>query len=136
MAISETLAELRRTIDDLDTINAEKSRLEERRASLELAVKREMESSGQTEDGDSVKASGLTVTIRRKIAVKYTPEKWSAVVRWAVENQYDYIVQRRLSDAKVLELIDLGVVLPDGLELEPYTRLDVRRVNAGGSSPA
>jgi hypothetical protein len=37
-------------------------------------------------------------------------------------------VQRRLTDAKVLELVRNGVALPWGLEVESYRDIQVRRV--------
>jgi len=38
-----------------------------------------------------------------------------------------YLIQRRLNDSKVLELVDNGVPLPDGLTIEGYDDLAFRR---------
>jgi hypothetical protein len=81
-----------------------------------------------TEQGlDRTSSSGLTLSVVTKLKARCEPDKWPSVVRWAVENGYDHIVQRRLTDAKVLELVDNGIALPDGLGVETYPDLSIKK---------
>lgn len=78
-------------------------------------------------DVESVAAEGLNVKRVEKWRAKYDPARWSEIVSWAVDNGFDYLVQRRLNDAKIMELIDQGIRLPDGLSVECYSDLSFRR---------
>jgi len=78
-------------------------------------------------DIESVAAEGLNVKRVEKWRAKYDPARWSEIVSWAVANGFDYLVQRRLNDAKIMELIDQGIRLPDGLSVECYSDLSFRR---------
>lgn len=78
-------------------------------------------------DIESVAADGLNVKRVEKWRAKYDPARWSEIVSWAVSNGFDYLVQRRLNDAKIMELIDQGIRLPDGLSVECYSDLSFRR---------
>jgi hypothetical protein len=80
-----------------------------------------------TLDLDSVAIDGISAKRVTKWRAKYVPDQWSAIVSWAVANGYDYLVQRRLNDTKVLELVDGGIQLPEGLSMETYTDLSFRR---------
>lgn len=86
-----------------------------------------MNSAGMTGDGAKVSDNGLTVTRRTKWRAKYDPEKWPTIFKWAAENGNEYLIHRRLSDAKVMELVDEGIQLPEGLTTEAYPSLDFRR---------
>lgn len=72
----------------------------------------------------------LSVSITKKWRATYDPEKWDAIVRSLVDAGYGHVIQRRMTDAKVLEMFDNGVALPDGLRLEAFDDLSHRRVNA------
>lgn len=61
------------------------------------------------------------------IRVRYDPEKWSDIVKWAVTSDNLHIIQRRLTDAKILSLVTEGTALPDGLTLDNYTKVSFRR---------
>jgi len=113
-------ARLDAEVDERDVIT---SRLIDQREECRTAIMRLMVAQGT----EKASAAGLTVSTREKFRARYEPDKWPDIVRWAVESGNDHIVQRRLTDAKVLELIDNGVPLPDGLGVEAFTALDVRR---------
>lgn len=125
--IADLLDEYKCLLDRKDELNAQVSTVVKSIDDIEHRIRSAMEVAGQTNDGDKVSAAGITVTMRQKWRAKYAPEHWSDVVRWAVEQGFDHIVQRRLSDAKVMELVDNGVTLPKGLNVEQYTDLDFRR---------
>lgn len=114
-------AELRDRRDDLD---AEHASVSSEMNDIENAVSRRMKDDGV----EKTAAAGFSLSLRQKWRAKYEPDKWAGIVKWAVETGNDHIVQRRLTDAKVMELIDNGVALPDGLGVEAFTGLDVRRV--------
>ena len=76
---------------------------------------------------ESVAQDGVSLTIRKKFRAKYDPEQWESLINWAAQNGMTYLIQRRLNDSKVLELVDNGVPLPDGLTIEGYDDLAFRR---------
>jgi hypothetical protein len=76
---------------------------------------------------DSASEDGVSVTTKVKFRAKYEPELWSDIVKWAASSGLDYVVQRRLNDAKIMELVDNGVPLPQGLTVESYNDLAFRR---------
>lgn len=107
----------------LDELEERAKQLRIKREAVKLAIKINLDLGGV----DKASAHGLTVSIREKWRAKYDPEKWPGVVAWAIGEGHAQIVQRRLTDAAVMELVDNGVPLPDGLSVEPYKDLDVRR---------
>lgn len=76
---------------------------------------------------DKLSANGITLYYKDKARARYEPEKWGELVAWAVRVGRTDLVQRRLSDAKVLELMDSGQEMPDGLTVEFYKSLEFRR---------
>ncbi len=90
---------------------------------IEADIQRKMEEMGI----ESVAQDGVSLTIRKKFRAKYEPEMWSDIVKWAASSGLDYVVQRRLNDAKIMELVDNGVPLPQGLTVESYNDLAFRR---------
>lgn len=58
---------------------------------------------------------------------KYDPEKWPSIVKWAGETGNEHVIQRRITDAKILDLVKNGVALPDGLSLEAFTKVSIRK---------
>jgi uncharacterized protein YlxW (UPF0749 family) len=123
-SITETLSKLRQVRDQIDQANAALSSLKQQEQHLE----RKLEDYHQQTGLDSVKGGGLTVSFAPAFRATYTPELWPEIVKWAVASGNGHIVQRRLTDAKVIELVDNGVALPEGLSLESYTKMSIRRV--------
>lgn len=120
------IAALREEIDHKDTINRNLSECNARIDELESQILKLM----KPEHGAAIEkmtAAGLTVFPRMKWRARYEPEKWPDIVRWAIDNDQLHIVQRRLTDSRVQDLIDSGVVLPDGLTTEAYPELGTRR---------
>jgi hypothetical protein len=76
---------------------------------------------------ESIAQDGVSLTIRKKFRAKYDPEMWESLINWASQNGMTYLIQRRLNDSKVLELVDNGVPLPEGLSIEGYDDLAFRR---------
>lgn len=125
--LADLLAEYKCILDRKDELTTQMSGIHAAASDLEHRIMQAMEANGQDNDGDKVTANNITVTVKQKWRAKYLPERWADVVKWAVDNGYDHIVQRRLSDGKVMELVDNGVTLPDGLTVEPYKDIDFRR---------
>lgn len=124
MLISEKLAELRAVVDERERIAAEEKRLGERKRQLE----KELADFAKTTGVDKFSGAGMSVAFAEKMRARYEPNKWHDIASWAVSTGNDHIIQRRLTDAKVLELVDSGVALPDGLTLEAYTDISLRRI--------
>jgi hypothetical protein len=108
---------------DIENAETALSALKQRREALAESIKESLTASG----ADKASAHGLTASIQIKDRAKYNPADWPSIVRWAVESGNDHIVQRRLTDAKVVELIRNGVSLPWGLTVESYRDIRVTR---------
>lgn len=76
---------------------------------------------------DKFAIPGLSASAKEKFRARYDPERWASILAWATATGNDHIVQRRLTDAKVVDLIDSGVELPEGLTVETYVDVSVRR---------
>jgi hypothetical protein len=74
-----------------------------------------------------VSSDRLTVSITDKFRATYDPAKWPNIIRELVESGNEHLVQRRLTDAKVVELIESGGPIPDGLSVESYQQLSIRQ---------
>lgn len=123
--VTTLLEELRTVIDERETISTRDSVLSARKLELEHALIGYHETTGLT----SVKGGGMTVSFDDDaLRAKYDPEKWQSIMQWAVQSGHDYIVQRRLTDAKVIALIKDGVELPEGLSLESFCKISTRRI--------
>jgi len=125
--IPELAAAYRQLWDELDIIDQQKKELASKMSDIERRIGEAMRNAGKVE-GDAERCGGLMMTVQLKFRAAYSPEKWPDIMRWCVENGHNYLIQRRLSDGKILDLVDAGVALPDGLTLEPYTDLAMRRV--------
>jgi hypothetical protein len=122
--MQNVLGELREVIDERERLATADRELSKRREALERELLAFHEDSGL----DSLAGAGLSVSFdAAAMRAKYEPERWADIVRWAVTTGHDHIIQRRLTDAKVLDLIENGVELPPGLTVENYTKLSVRR---------
>jgi hypothetical protein len=70
---------------------------------------------------------GVSATIADSFRAKYDPAQWAGIVKWASDNGYLDIIQRRLTDTRLLALQDAGVAFPPGLSLESFKKLSIRR---------
>ncbi|MCC6661728.1 MAG: hypothetical protein IT437_12680 [Phycisphaerales bacterium] len=125
--VAELLRDMRGVRDQKDDLNSQLAVLADREAELQAKLRGAMCAAGLDKDGGKVAGDGLSVTWREKWKANYEPQKWAAIVKWAVESGNDHIIQRRLTDAKVMSIVDSGGTLPDGLSVEAYTALDIRR---------
>ena len=120
----ELLTALRSIIDQREQLAEQDSRLVKQKSQLEHQLLAFHELTGV----DSVTGGGLSVSFDdAAMRAKYDPERWPAIVRWAIETGNDHIIQRRLTDAKVLDLIENGTALPEGLTVENYVKISTRR---------
>jgi hypothetical protein len=122
-SLGELVAELRSIKDRKDGLNAELSGLNKREDEIEYAIM------------DTLTAAGLakattdagTVSKSTKWRAKYDPEKWADIFKWAAARDRTDLIQRRTSDAKIMELVDAGEALPDGLTVESFEQISFRR---------
>lgn len=122
--VSVLLAELRGLIDERERLAEEDRRLSKRKSEIESSLLSFHDASGL----EQMAGAGLTVRFDPAATrVRYDPEKWDSVVAWAVQTKNFQIIQRRTSDAKVMSLIEEGVALPEGLSIETFTGISVRR---------
>jgi uncharacterized protein YlxW (UPF0749 family) len=122
--VTETLRMLRQVIDEREQLAAQDKVLSERKSALEAELLNFHASTGL----NSCAGAGLSVTFDDgAVRAKYDPSKWADIVKWAVSTGNDHIIQRRLTDAKVIDLIENGTALPEGLTVESYTKLSTRR---------
>lgn len=128
LPISELLAQYRTVVDLLDEVNARKTTLEKQKEALKYDILGAMTASGFTEDGAKVAANGVSATRGTKFRAVYQPEKWPELVKWCAEHGRADLIQRRLTDSRVLEMVDAGEPLPEGVNLEPFQELSLRRI--------
>ena len=128
MDITELLTEYRRLRDQSDELAAQKSGLEKQMDGLERRILSAMTDAGLTAEGSLVRGGGCTAARRIKWRAKIGEGQWDAFLKWATDNDRGYLVQKRVTDAKVLELVDAGIALPDMVTLDSYESLDIRRV--------
>jgi uncharacterized protein YlxW (UPF0749 family) len=123
LSIQTTLESLRAVIDEKERVAQRDAELSKMKAELEAEVRKFHEVSGLSQ----FRGAGLTISVSEKMRAAYEPEHWPAIAKWAVDTGHEYIIQRRLTDKKVLELIDNGVPLPEGLTVKGYTDISIRR---------
>ncbi len=121
--VDAMLTELRSIVDQSDALNDQLSALSERKREIERGLIAFSEDSGLT----SFATEGMSITVKEKTRAKYDPERWEELVGWAVANDKTYLIQRRLTDAKVVDMVDNGEPLPEGLSLEPFAQVIYRR---------
>lgn len=118
-----TLAEYMGLIAERERLNELDRRLGKRKGEIESQLIRFSETSGLK----SFEDERIRITVDEKMRAKYDPEQWPNIMKWAAESGHDFIIQRRLSDQRVISLIVEGVELPDGLTTEPYMHVSFRR---------
>lgn len=114
--------------DRLDELDAERKEIAGRMADIESAIRARMNADGKNNDGDGEKCGGLSITVRHKFRARYEPEKWNDIFAALAASGHSHLVKRQLVDSRVMDLVDSGVPLPDGLSVEPYTDLSIRRI--------
>lgn len=120
----ELLTRLRNVMDEQDTTN---QRLAELRADRD-SIEAKLLDLHKTTKLTTFANDALTVSVApNTMRVGYEPEKWDGIVKFFVEAGRTDLVQRRLSEGKILELLDSGAPLPDGLKFDGYTKISVRR---------
>lgn len=124
---NELMASLKTALDTAANANAAKQRADATVGTIEDAIRDRLRKSGKWEAGCGMKIPGLSISVQQKFNAAYDPDKWGSIVKWAAENDYAHIVQRRISAAPLRELEIAGVALPDGLRVEPYLDMSTRR---------
>ena len=122
-AMEPLMAECRAIIDKLEALGEQEQPLRQRKSEIELELLRFSESSGL----QSFSSSGLSCNIQEKTRATYAPDKWNEILAWAVQHGAETAIQRRLSDARIVEIATSGTPLPEGIKLEPYSYVALRR---------
>lgn len=110
-----------------ERLRAEEKELSGQQRALEYDLLEIHETTDQTKfevDGVPLAASVNPNAMR----ARYDPEAWPETQKWLIEHDYGHVIQRRLNDRAVVELLDQGVELPDGLSVEAYPKLSIRRL--------
>ena len=115
-------SDLRKKHDDL---TSEASAIKNEMDEIEDAMLKSMLDE-ELEPGEGLKCNGLSFTLREKSVVGYEPEHWEGICKFAVENGYTSMIQRRINDKIALELMMDGKA-PEGLKLTTIKRLEVRK---------
>ncbi len=121
------LADYRRLLDLKDDQNAAVKATTDQLNQIESQLRAGLEARGQFVDGAKTGIAGLTLTVNRKWYAKYDPALWPVIVEWAGTQGMSHLVQRRLNDKAVMELVDSGKGLPAGLGVESVLDLQFRR---------
>jgi len=122
--IGDLIRKLREVKDKRDELRAQDKPLAAQEDELEGAILRMLKDSGQS----TGKVAGVgTATATDGWNVKYDPDKWSEIQKWAVESGNGHIFTRGLSSTRVMELVDSGVALPEGMSVEGFRKLSFRR---------
>jgi hypothetical protein len=118
-------------LKELRSIRDEREKLSERQTALgkrEEELKGELIAFHNQHGVERVSDHGLTVWFNdRAMRARTDPEQWGAIFRWAVETGNTHIFHRRVTDSKVAGLVEEGVPLPEGLTLEIFCDVGVRR---------
>jgi hypothetical protein len=125
--ISDLIKNLREIRDQKDALAQREKELNRQEDAVETQLLAAMEAAGFSSPGDKVSSEYGTATRQQKFYGKCDPEKWPEFFKWAVANDRTDIFHRRMTDAKIVELVDLGYALPDGVTVESRTQLSFRR---------
>lgn len=69
----------------------------------------------------------ISVSFSQKLTCRVDPEKWESFFKWAVESGNHHVLYHQASDAKLLELSNGGVAMPEGVSFSAYTDWKVTR---------
>lgn len=127
MTEPELLAAWRKARDAVDDANATLKARTEELGAIEWSLRQLLENSGRWEVGVSTKCGGVSAAVRDKWRARYEPDRWGDIVKWAADTGNYSVVQRRLGDKAVMELVDAGTPLPDGLWAEADRVIEFRR---------
>lgn len=119
---SDLLARYREIIEARDALSVQDKQLSDELSEISIKLIKFSEDTGLTSFADG----NLSISVQTKMRAKYDPAKWEEIVRWDLETGTG-AVQRRLTDAKIEALLIEGVPFPEGLSLEPVTRVLHRR---------
>lgn len=122
-SVGEALSELRSLSDEIDTHTAALKDLNKRWDELE----RFLEEQGETLGLRSFSNDHITATLVSDLRVNYDPEKWADLLRWSLDTGNLGVVQRRLGDRVLKDLLDSGQAIPPGVTFLPYTKVLIRR---------
>lgn len=125
--VSECIARKKQLHDKKDILNQEMSALNSELDDIDTALKAELYRMKERGLDPKLSGHGISIFLSDKTRATYDPAQWENIVRWAVETGKPWIVQRRLADKKIADMVDDGVELPPGLNVEHYTEISHRR---------
>ena len=123
VSAGDLLTELRQLLDKRDEVNLTVAAINERRNQVEYELQKLAERTGL----DSFSNDVLTVSVKTETVVGYDPEYWGSLMEWAVRTNNTHIIQRRVSTRPVMELVDNGIEMPEGIKFETITKVNTRR---------
>lgn len=122
--VEALLSELHSTMNEADDLNERLAVVKARRDQIERDLLAFHKTTGLT----SFSGAGIGVTVDPSaMRAGYDPEKWNDLVNWCAATGNQHLIQRRLTDSRVIDLWETTGALPEGLKLESYTKISVRR---------
>lgn len=123
MNINDILTEWREVKKKRETLAQEENPLKTRQVELEQAIVRYGELHGLTKFGDD----HVTVSLKEKPVFKRLGP-WAEFVEWAVKHNSTHVIQRRITDEQIAELVISGQGPPDEIgTIETFTKATIRR---------
>lgn len=116
---------------DLRGINDERSRLSEldgRLSKKKQAIEMQLLDLHAETGLSAMKGGGMSVSFdENAMRATVQPEHWESVKKWLCDNGHSSAIQRRLTDNAIIEMVQGGVALPEGLTLVSYVKINARR---------
>lgn len=122
-SIGQLLDQFKAVIDERESLAIRDLELGKLKVDLERRIKDHAEATGLNQFANDF----ISVTVSDENRAKIDPAKWDDIFKWAAETGNINLIHRRVSDAKVIALIEEGVELPEGLGIDPYKKLAYRR---------
>lgn len=122
--VGECLKEFYALSGEIDELNEQLKKKNERWAELEAFIIDESERHGS----EKFALPEVVVSVKSDIRAAYDPERWEDYVRWCAETGNFACIQRRLGEKALKEMLDAGCEIPEFIRFEPYRKVSVRRV--------
>jgi hypothetical protein len=127
MDMGRELANLRSLIDEKERLAAEQKTIQKRIDAAQYRLSDYCESIGV----DQLKVDGvLSFSVSKDLRVVYDKDRWDELVAWAASTGNSHIVQRRISERPVKELMEtLAGDFPAHLfKFDEYNKVSTRRI--------
>ena len=122
MTIGQLTEAYKDVLGGLDENRAEQKLLNQHKSDLAIEVMRRCEAEGI----DKLAGNGITLSLRDKAVVKIDGD-WQDIVEALTLTGHAYLIQRRITAAKLEEEMVAGMRIPDGITVETIREISHRR---------